>query len=79
MKNIKLDPQDDATIHFHLPGWMVRLWARFRFWRAVQVCKLGRHDYEGVSVSGGYVLLECFYCLRQKVSRLRLPARPRGE
>ena len=36
------------------------------------LCKMGRHDYEASSISPDrkWVLLECFYCLRKKKSRL---------
>ncbi len=39
------------------------------------LCKMGRHDYEASSIKllpdgKSWVLLECFYCLHKKKSRL---------
>jgi hypothetical protein len=35
------------------------------------LCRIGRHDFEAVSIEGGYVKLECFYCLHQRKSWIR--------
>jgi len=43
------------------------------------LCKIGRHDYEAVSIErpigggGHYCRLECFYCEHQKKSFIREP------
>jgi len=34
------------------------------------LCKIGRHDYEPLSIDDKWVLLECFYCGHRKKSHL---------
>ena len=67
---IEFDPEDEAQMDVPLPAWLDSLRARIKFAKERMICRLGRHDYEARSVDGPWVLLECFYCLKQKKSHL---------